>query len=108
MLCFLFYYDKWSCKCSCMGNMGVSSCICCMFASCIHPVVVPNSAFCMSYRLLMLVEDARGDHVEESYSIASLMTALYLVMSVSYCLPHPVAVRDFIICSGLCAYTEML
>ena len=29
-------------------------------------------------------------------------------MSVSFCLPHPVAVSDFIICSGLCACTEML
>ena len=29
-------------------------------------------------------------------------------MSVSFCLPHSVAVSDFIICRGLCAYTEML
>ena len=29
-------------------------------------------------------------------------------MSVSFCLPHPVAVSAFIICSGMCAYTEML
>ena len=29
-------------------------------------------------------------------------------MSVSFCLPHPVAVSDFIICRGLCACTEML
>ena len=29
-------------------------------------------------------------------------------MSVSFCLPHPVAVSGFIICSGLCACTEML
>ena len=28
-------------------------------------------------------------------------------MSVSFCLPHPVAVSAFIICSGLCACTEM-
>ena len=27
-------------------------------------------------RLLMLVEDARGDHMEEAYSRAGLMTAL--------------------------------
>ena len=30
------------------------------------------------------------------------------LMSVSFGLPHPVAVSDFIMCSGLCAYTEML
>ena len=29
-------------------------------------------------------------------------------MSVSFCLPHPVAVSAFMICRGLCAYTEML
>ena len=29
-------------------------------------------------------------------------------MSVSFCLPHPVAVSDLIICSGLCACSEML
>ena len=29
-------------------------------------------------------------------------------MSVSFCLPHPVAVSAFIICSGGCACTEML
>ena len=29
-------------------------------------------------------------------------------MSVSFCLPYPVAVSAFIICSGLCACTEML
>ena len=28
-------------------------------------------------------------------------------MSVSFCLPHPVAVSAFIICSGLCACIEM-
>ena len=36
------------------------------------------------------------------------MTALYLAMSVSFCLPHPVAVSAFIICRGLFACTEML
>ena len=29
-------------------------------------------------------------------------------MSVSFCLPHPVAVSDFMICRGLCACSEML
>ena len=32
----------------------------------------------------------------------------WVAMSVSFCLPHPVAVSAFIICSGLCAFTEML
>ena len=46
--------------------------------------------------------------MEEANSRASLMTALYVAMSVSFCLPHPVAVRAFIIYSGLCVCTEML
>ena len=29
-------------------------------------------------------------------------------MSVSFCLPHPLAVSAFMICRGLCACTEML
>ena len=59
-----------------MGRISVSSCICCMFVSCVHPVAVLNSAFCMTCSLLMLVEDARGVHVEDAYYRAGLMTAL--------------------------------
>ena len=68
--------DAWSCRCSCMGSTSVSSCRCCMFVSCVHPVAVLNAAFCMTCNLLMLVEDARGDHMEEASSRAGLMTAL--------------------------------
>ena len=51
----------------------------------------------MTCCLLMLFEDTRGDHMEEAYSRAGrLMTALYVAMSVSFCLPHPVTVGDFI------------
>ena len=32
--------------------------------------------FSMLHDMLMLVEDARGDHMEEAYSRADLMTAL--------------------------------
>ena len=63
-----------------------------------------NAAFCMTCRLLMLVEDARGDHMEEEYSRACPMPALYVAMSVSFCLPHPVAVSTFIIRSALFIY----
>ena len=62
--------------CSCMGSVSVSSCRCCMFVSCVHPVAVLNAAFCMTCSLLKLVEDARGDHMEEAYSRAGLITAL--------------------------------
>ena len=59
-----------------MGNLSVSSCRCCMFVSCVHPVAVLNAAFCMTCSLLMLVEHTRGDHMEEAYSRADLITAL--------------------------------
>ena len=50
-----------------MGSMSVSSCIYCMFVSCVHQVVVLNAALCMTCSLLMLVEDARCDHMEVAY-----------------------------------------
>ena len=79
-----------------------------MFVSCVHPVAVLNAALCMTCSLLMLVEDAIGDHTEEAYSRAGLITALYVAMSVSFCLPHTVAMCAFMICRGLCACTDML
>ena len=60
--------------CLCMGSMSVSSCS--MFVSSVHPVAVLNAAFCMTFSLLIRVEDARGDHMEEVYSRAGIMTAL--------------------------------
>ena len=59
-----------------MGSVSVSSCRCCMFVSHVHPVAVLNVAFCMTCSLLMLDEDARGDHMEEAYSRPGLITAL--------------------------------
>ena len=73
---FCLYCEAWSCRCSCMGSVSVSSCRCCMFVSCVHPVAVLNAAFCITCSLLMLVEDAIGDHTEEAYSRAGLITAL--------------------------------
>ena len=59
-----------------MESMSVSSCICCMFVSCVHPVAVLNAEFCMTCSWLMLVKDVRCDHMEEVYSRAGLMTVL--------------------------------
>ena len=47
-----------------------------MLYVCVHPVAVLNAALCMIYSLLMLVEDRRGNHMEETYPRASLRTAL--------------------------------
>ena len=58
-----------------MGSVNVTSCRC-MFVSCVHHVAVLNATFCMTCSLLMLAEDARGDHMEEAYSRAGLIAAL--------------------------------
>ena len=71
-------------------GVSVSSCRSCMIISCVHPVEVLNAAFCMTCSFFMLV---------------NLMTDLWEAMSVSFYLPHPVAVSAFIICRGLCACT---
>ena len=47
-----------------MGSVSVSSCICCVFVSCVHPVAVFNAAFCMTCSLLMLVEGAIFGYIE--------------------------------------------
>ena len=54
-------------------------------------LVFRHAAFCRTCSLLMLVECATGDHTEEAYSRAGLITALYVAMRV-FCLPHHVAV----------------
>ena len=59
-----------------MGSMSVLSRICCTFVYCIHPVAVLNAAFCMTCSLLILVEDARNEHMEDAYFRAGLVTAL--------------------------------
>ena len=33
---------------------------------CVHPVAVINAALCKTCSMLMLVDDARGDHMEEA------------------------------------------
>ena len=40
---FYLYCEAWSCRCSCMGSVGVSSCRCCKFVSCVHPMAVLNA-----------------------------------------------------------------
>ena len=35
-----------------MGSVSVSSCMCYMFVSCVHPVAVLNAGFCMTFRFL--------------------------------------------------------
>ena len=71
---FCLYCDEWICRYACVGSMNVLSCRCCIFVSCVPPVAVYNAAFCMTCSLLMLVEDARDDHMEEAYTRSCLIT----------------------------------
>ena len=59
-----------------MGSLSVSSCICCIFTSCVHHVAVLNAAFCMACSLLMLVEDTRSNHIDDAYPMLGIMTAI--------------------------------
>ena len=72
-----------------MRSVSVSSCRCCMFVSCVHPVSVLNDAFCMTCNLLMLVVDAKGDHMEEAYSGAVVLCCLLLGPAFTYILQGP-------------------
>ena len=72
---FCLYCEAWSCRCSCMGSVSVSSCRWCMFVSCVHPVAVLNAAFCMTCSLLMLVEDAIWSPLASDRNINKLQIA---------------------------------
>ena len=71
---FRLYCEAWSCRCSFLGSVSVFRYA--YVVSCVHPVAVLSAAFCMTCSLLMLDEDAIGDHTEEAYSRAGLITAL--------------------------------
>ena len=75
-------------KCWCIGSMLVSSCMCCMLVSCVHPVATLRAVVCIICSLSMLVSDALGDHMVEAYSCTGLVMALYVASMVSFCLPH--------------------
>ena len=83
-----------------MGSVGFSSCRCCMFLTCVHPVAVFNAEVYMTCSLLMLVEDARGDHEEEAFSFVGSHDCI-LLFTLSCC-------GECLGCRYLCACTEML
>ena len=66
-----------------MGSMSVSSCICCMLVSCVHPVSDLNAAFCMTCSLLMLVEDGRGSkrHSRQAVELSQRTQAAVQIVS---------------------------
>ena len=62
----MFVYRK--CECFVMQMLYVWSYV--------HPMAVLNAVFCMTCSLLMLVKDARGDHMVEAHSRTGLITSL--------------------------------
>ena len=72
------------CECFVMQMLYV----CVLYVSC------GSSQCCLTCNLLMLVEDEKGDYMKRNIPEPT-------AISVSSCLPHPVAVSGFIICSGL-------
>ena len=74
--------------------MVVSSCMCCILVSCVHPVAILRAVFCIICSLSMLVSGTLGDHIMKAYSNTGLVMALYVACMVSLCLPHFVDVRN--------------
>ena len=91
-----------------MGSVCVSSCICCVFVSVVHPVDILSAVFCVISSLLIFVSDASGDHMVETYSSMGLVMALYVAMIVFFCFPHIVDVSALSICIVLCAFVVVI
>ena len=88
-----------------MGSVSVLSYICCMFVSCVPPVAVLNAEFCMTCSLLMLVEDVRGDHMEEAYSRDGLSSPVSLQLlrgGILPCMRCPCLCICWVLGWGLC------
>ena len=66
-----------------------------MLVSCVHPVAILSAVFSIICSLSMLVSDALGDQMVETYSSTRLVMALYVASMVSLFLPHFVEVRTF-------------
>ena len=91
-----------------MGRVCVSSCRYCVFVSVVHPVAILNVVFCVICSLLMVVSDASGDHMVETYSSMGLVMALYVAMIVSFCFSHVVGVSALSICIVLRAFVVVI
>ena len=94
--------------CSCMESVSVSSCKCCMFVSCVHPVAVLNAAFCMTCSLLILVKDASGYHMELGRCMLQSRSHDCLIGSHECLLLFTPSCCCECFYHGLCACTEML
>ena len=88
---------------SCMESTSVSSCRCCMLVSCVHPVAFLNAEFCMTCSFL----DAGRECKRRPYGRGILQSRPHDCLIGSHeCLL--LFTPSFIICSGLCACTDIL
>ena len=91
-----------------MGRLCVSSCICFVLASVIHPVAILSAVFCVICTLLMFVSDTSGDHMVETYSSMGLVMVLYVARIASFCFPNVVDVSALGICIVLRAFVVVI
>ena len=104
---FCLICDAYSWRCSLIGRVRVcvSSCICYVLVSVVHPV---DAVFCVICSLLMFVSDASGDNIVEMYSSMGHVVALYVAMIVSFCFSHVVDVSALGICIVLCVFVVVI
>ena len=65
MLCsgcdvFCLYCEAWSCRCSCIGSVSVSSCRCCMFVCILWQFIVSKALLISSATVIV---HAGGSHL---------------------------------------------
>ena len=75
--------------------------------SAVHPVAILRALFCTVCSVCRLVLEMMGDHMALAYSRMGLMMALYVVVSVSFCLPQLVpesALRMLVVLSALALF----
>ena len=89
----------------CSDYVGICRNVCCVAA--VIKNTVSFSLVVLKY-VVCLCSGCDGCCVFLFVLRAGLITALYVAMIVSFCLPHPVAVSAFMICRVLCGCTEML
>ena len=102
--------DACSCRCSLIGSVDVSACRCCMFVSCVHPVIVLSAVFCTICSLLVLVCEMIGDHIVFPYSSIGSVIVLCVTRSVSLVFSQCVVVsclRMLIVCFAFCVVFVM-
>ena len=68
-----------------------------MFVSAVQPVMILSAVLCVVWILFKLVSEMIGDQRVFPYSIMARVIALYVVMSVSFCLPQAVDVSALLI-----------